>query len=98
MWEMTPQAVAAFASSVLLPIVSWLVLRAIHGVDSKLDRIDAKVELLAKRAGEHDVRLAELGTRVAMLEASGERLEQRYEDLAGFLHSEGFRRRDGRQG
>jgi hypothetical protein len=101
----TPQHIIALGISVLGSIFGWLLLRAIHGVDSKfeehgrkLDNItttmDAKFSVLVTRDGEHDVRLVAHEVRIAHLEAELIHLRGRYESIGGFLQALGYKIRD----
>ncbi len=70
-------------------ILATLVTNAKLGaLSTKLDGVQSELRTALNQLGEHSIELARLGAKY-------EALEERYRDLAGFLQSLGFKKRDG---
>jgi len=89
----------------VIPIVHALTKRFFASLDEQqkatltaIGRLDAKLEGLAVTDRSQESAIVELRVRVAQQEEGLGRLEQKYDDIAGFLQGEGFRRRTGREG
>ena len=102
----TPEQAAALLFAAVGSAFGWLLLRAIHGVDSKFEEhgkkldvigttMDAKFTVMAARDGEHDMKIVAQDVRLAHVEAELVHLRGRYESLAGFLQAIGYKIREG---
>lgn len=61
-------AALSIVAAVVVPFVGWLLLRAVKGVDSKLDGLHASVNKLAETDTKIQIELAELRTRLVHVE------------------------------
>lgn len=77
----------------VVPVGGWLVNRTIKTVDASLASIHADIRSMHAVVTGLSERSIELQVRVANLEREQAHLAQLYSDLAGFLHSQGFRKR-----
>jgi hypothetical protein len=85
---------AAFVGTAL-GFVGWLLSRAVSGIDSKLERLDSKMDLMAKADAETMAKLVEHGVRIGTAEREIEGMRSHLSDFGGFLSSMGFKKRDG---
>lgn len=74
-----------WASLALLGVVTWFV----RGMASDFKEV-------VRSVNEHATRIAVLEQGAARCEAELALMREKYEDLAGFLSTQGFKRRDGR--
>lgn len=85
---------AAFVGTVL-SFVGWLLARAVRSIDSKLERLDAKTDVMAKTDADVMAKLVEHGVRLGYLERDYAQSQGHLSDMGGFLATMGFRKRDG---
>lgn len=88
-------SIVGLLTAATIGVVGALLKRAITGVDGTLKSLDSKVDLLAKTAAAHDVRLATFEVRLGAAERKQEQMDARHADFGGFLASMGYRKREG---
>lgn len=86
-------AVGAFVT-LCIPMGGWLINRAIKSFDSNLLTMHADIKSLSTIITNLSESTVELRVRVANVEREQAHLAQLYSDMGGFLHSQGFRKRD----
>lgn len=86
-------SVVAGMFALLIPAVGWLLARSIKSVDSKISELTGGISTLSGAVSEVRESNVELRVRIAHVETELVAMQQLYRDIAGFLSSQGFRRR-----